>query len=457
MSTFQVASLFLKSQSLTFDDNYQGFYDNAWPILKKHNYPSVMYVHTGFVGNKNGLHPKMTWDTLKELVKDPLFTVGGHTVTHPEDLNMRPADEQEKELKDSKDALESQLGVKIEFLAYPNGSNGVDTQQISRKLGYKMAVTIVNTLAEESPNIMAIGRYVHTRLDKALEDWEKSVTGAPAAVVKIPFKTTKISYTKGQFAGTELRFVKGGHPKTVSSAARETVKEFADREGAVAGINGGFFAMAAIASTDNRMVGPLKTPDMATVTPDDSPERWEKIRNRPLVMWNDTEFAILPYQPDSMRDNDQFEYFLPKVTDVLMGGVWLVHEGAARDKEAQNTFAAKDIQDFRRRAWMGITKDGEFIAGAASASLTSARLAEALVEAGVQEAVLLDSGFSTSVVFDGKVKASGHSSADKPSRPIPHAIMIMGEKDPKSVDNEDLKSGSPGGAPRKKRKARKKE
>lgn len=443
-----------KAIVLTFDDNYQGFYDVAWPILKQNKYPAMMFVHSGYVGNTEGLHPKMSWATLKELIKDPLFTVGGHTITHPLDLNVRPSAEQTKELKDSKEALEKNLGITVDFLAYPNGSNSVETQQISRDLGYKMAFTIVNTQAEESPNIMAVGRYIHTRLDTALEDREKSILGAPAAIAKVAFKDEKVSYIKKQFAGVELRFIKGGHPKSVSSAARETVQEFVAREGAVAGVNGGFFAMAAIASDDNRMVGPLKTPDMPTVTPDDSPERWEKIRNRPLVMWSEKEFAIVPYQPDSMRDNDQFTYFLPGVTDVLMGGVWLVHGGEARSKLDQSVFAAKDIQDPRRRAWMGITKAGEFIAGAASESVSSAKLAEALAEAGAEEAILLDSGFSTSVVFDGKVKASGHSSADKPSRPIPHAIVVLGEKDPLSKDTEDLKTGSPGGESKKKRKKR---
>ena len=54
---------------LTFDDNYQGFYDVALPILRQYNFPAMMFVHTGFVGRKEGKHPKMSWDTLKEIIK----------------------------------------------------------------------------------------------------------------------------------------------------------------------------------------------------------------------------------------------------------------------------------------------------------------------------------------------------------------------------------------------------
>lgn len=429
-----------KAIVLTFDDNYQGFYDNAWPILKKYNFPAAMFVHTAYVGDTKGEHPKMSWDTLKELIKDPLFTVGSHTVTHYLDLKDKDEPTQREELEKSKRDLEQELGITIDFLAYPNGSNSEYTQLLSRELGYKMAFTIENGLAEESPNIMAIQRYVHTRLEKAMDEREKAVKGAPPAIFRGPLEAKPVRYETGKFEGVELRMTKGGMPKTVMSEGRDPVKTFVEKEGAVAGINGGFFAMSAIASTDNRMVGPLKTGTMDTIVADDGQYRWDKIRNRPLVMWSDKEIAILPYVPQNMRDPEQFLYFMPDVTDVFMAGVWLVRDGVARTKEEQSTFGASDIQDYRRRAWIGVTAEGEFVAGAATQSVSSEKLAAAIAAAGVKEAVLLDSGFSTSLVFNGKIKASGHSTPTTPSRPVPHAIVIMGEADATTDDATDLKS-----------------
>ena len=43
-----------KSIVLTFDDNYQSFYDLAWPIIQKYKHPVTMFVHTGFVGKTEG-------------------------------------------------------------------------------------------------------------------------------------------------------------------------------------------------------------------------------------------------------------------------------------------------------------------------------------------------------------------------------------------------------------------
>jgi biofilm PGA synthesis lipoprotein PgaB len=432
-----------KSIVLTFDDNYQSFYDLAWPVLKQHKFASAMFVHTGFVGKKEG-RPKMTWETLKELVKDPLFTVGGHTINHYEDLKDRDLITQRKELTVSKDDLEKNLDLKIKYLAYPNGSNGEDTQAIAQDVGYKMAFTIINTPAEESPNIFAVGRYVHTKYKKSLEEVNDAIVGAPAEVMRKEWKKdVSVRYVTGKFAGIPLKMVFGGHPSTVmSKTGRQTVKDFVHEASAVAGINGGFFALAAIDSADNAMVGPLKTAEMVQMTPDTATERWEKINNRPMVMWSENEFALLPYIPAQMNKNSQFEFFMKDYTDCFMGGAWLVHKGISRPADEQSAFAAQDIQDARRRAFIGITKAGEFVAGTATDSVSSEKLGVAIAKAGVEEAVLIDSGFSTSLVFNDKIKATGHSNRQHPSRPVPHAIVIRGTIDASTDDAEDLSSAT---------------
>jgi peptidoglycan/xylan/chitin deacetylase (PgdA/CDA1 family) len=423
-----------RSIVLTFDDNYQGFYENAWPILKKYSFPAAMFVHTGFVGNSTGDHPKMTYDTLRELVKDPLFTVGSHTITHPDDLSQLASFEQERELSESKAELEQQLGLTVDFLAYPNGKSNEATQELSRAAGYKMSFSIDNGLAEESPSIMCVSRYIHTRLEKALEDRERAVNGGALGIYRGTINPGPVQLQLEKVEGVRLAMIKGGAPETVMSDTREGVKDFVARTGAQAGINGTFFAMAAIASTDNRLVGPCKTRDQSVVYGDEEKSRWPKLRNRPVVMWGPTGFAIVPFQPETMRSDSAFRDFMPDVSDVFMGGVWLVHEGVPLSREAQNTYGSSDIQDARRRAAIGLDMDGNFVMVASKGSVSSAKLAEALAIAGLREAVLLDSGFSTSLVLEDKVLASGHSTASTPSRPVPHAIVVRGEVDPESSE-----------------------
>lgn len=414
-----------KAIVLTFDDNYQGFYDNALPLLEENRYPFVMFVHTGFVGDTKTSHPKMSWDTLRLLVKNPLATIGGHTVTHPE-LDTLPERLQRKELTDSKLALEKELGIKVRYLAYPVGKYDETSVRLAKELGYRMSFTIENQLAEESPGILTVGRYIHTRIEKAWEDRTLAFESAPAAASITPIQDAPVEYKELKVDRIRLALVYGGVPVSLNSSTRKGVLDFVKETNAVAGINGGFFDMASIAGKDNKMIGPFKSSDLPILIPDGFPFRWPKLRNRPVVIWGPTQFAIVPFQPEIMNSDQNFKDFMPDYTDVFLGGVWLIRGGVAQTRSQQNVFGPSDIQDARKRAFLGITSDGRFVIGATLNSASSSKLAKALEEAEVSDAVLLDSGFSTSLVYDGEIKAFGHSTATTPSRPVPHAIVIKG-------------------------------
>jgi exopolysaccharide biosynthesis protein len=87
----------------------------------------------------------------------------------------------------------------------------------------------------------------------------------------------------------------------------------------------------------------------------------------------------------------------------------------------------------RHRSYMGMMGDGRFVAGITQNRVDAVDLAQALVKAGVQDAVLLDSGASTSLVYRGQ-----RLTAYEP-RPVPHAILIQ-TKEPVSdiLDNPAL-------------------
>lgn len=427
-----------KAIVLTFDDNYQGFYDRAYPILKQHNFPAAVFVHTGFVGDKKGAHPKMSWETLQELVKDPLITIGSHTVTHP-DLPTLSSDKQLEEMTKSKKDLEDHLGIVVDTFAYPEGKNDALTQGYARDAGYTLAFSIANGPAEESPSILCVDRWIHTRLESALDECERKTLGGADAVAQIPLKTGPIEFVDQKIDGARLVMLRGGTPETVVSQTRESVGEMVKRTGAAGGVNGTFFAMAAIASTDNQLIGPSMVHG-GPLLPDTQSSIWEKLRGRPMVVWGPTTLALIPYNPERMNDSLAYSDFMPDATDAFLGGVWLVRDGQARTKEALTTFGSRDIEDPRRRAAFGVDAEGRPVAACTRDSVSSSRFAEILAQAGLREAVLLDSGFSTSLVLGDKVLASGHSTATTPSRPVPHCIVLRGEVDPTSETTADKAS-----------------
>lgn len=423
-----------KAVVLTFDDNYQGFYDNALPILKKYNFPAAMFVHTDFVGSKQG-RPKMDWPTLQELSKEGLVTIGSHTLSHPADITALPGSEQEHEIVESKKVLEQHLGRTVDYFAYPDGKNDATTQSIVKAAGYKMAFSTHYGPAEESPNIYAVNRYVQTKLDQALEDRATALSEAPAAVYEATIKNEPITYETSSPAGIDMTFIKGGFPSSRRSQAREGVLDFVREAGASAGINGTFFAMAAVSGTSNEMVGPCYASNEREWVPDNVPERLEKIRNRPMIVWGPKKLAIFTFQGGQMNSPDPIKDFMPDFTDAFVAGAWIVHDGQARTQSEMETYGASDLMDTRKRAFVGIMADGTMVLGASKGSVASDQLARAAAAAGVQEAVMMDSGFSTSLVYGDKVVASGHSTPTDPSRPVPHAIVLTGTlaTDPNSI------------------------
>jgi peptidoglycan/xylan/chitin deacetylase (PgdA/CDA1 family) len=417
-----------KSVVLTFDDNYQGFYDIAYPILREKNYPAAMFVHTNFVGDKKKPHPKMSWETLQSLDAEGIVTIASHTLSHPL-LSKLSVEAQDRELMESKALLEEKLGHPVPYFAYPEGDGDSVTFDAVKRAGYTMAFTIANGPAEESPGILRINRFIHTRLEKAWKECEEAAVNAPAAVVELGVNPAPVTLQVAEFAGTKLGMVRGGLPAAVQDpdGSRKSVGEFVQlRPGAVAGMNGTFFANSQLRGTDNTMIGPCLTSQEGIFRPEKDPTRLVKLRNRPLVVWGPTGIAVVPFNDAIMNDEMSLRTFMPDMTDCFLGGAWIVHAGMARTKEEMSAYSARDFNDPRRRAFFGVTADGQVVLGGSLEVVTTEKLAEAVAEAGVQEAVLMDSGFSTSIVYDGKIIVTGHTAKNLPSRPVPHSIVLAG-------------------------------
>jgi peptidoglycan/xylan/chitin deacetylase (PgdA/CDA1 family) len=85
----------------------------------------------------------MTWDEIASLAKDPLVTIGAHTVNHPM-LGKVSEEAVRSELKMSRSAIEARLGIRPQHFAYPVGdatSAGPREFRIAADLGFKTAVT----------------------------------------------------------------------------------------------------------------------------------------------------------------------------------------------------------------------------------------------------------------------------------------------------------------------------
>jgi len=118
---------------ITFDDGYADFATSAWPILRDHGFPALVFVPTGKIGRREdwrgasaGKRALMDWSTVAELTRSGI-EFGGHGVTHADLTRLAPV-ERDGEIAGSARDLEGRLGVRPRAFAPPYGRLNADTR-----------------------------------------------------------------------------------------------------------------------------------------------------------------------------------------------------------------------------------------------------------------------------------------------------------------------------------------
>ncbi|MFH0908149.1 MAG: polysaccharide deacetylase family protein [bacterium] len=85
----------------------------------------------------------MDWEQVRQLARDPLVTIGAHTVSHVP-LARLNEDDMMREMAGSRQRLEDRLGIPVRHFAYPFGSSGAAGPRefaAAARAGFKTAVT----------------------------------------------------------------------------------------------------------------------------------------------------------------------------------------------------------------------------------------------------------------------------------------------------------------------------
>ena len=130
----------LKFAVVTFDDVPEDVYHNAYPYLNEHNIPFTLFVSQCYIDQPHFL----TKDQIMEMDRNPLCTVGAHTLTHP---FLRYSVNKGMELSESKRQLEELLGHEVLYMAYPYGKRQAVSHKIQRqamRAGYRCAFGTIN-------------------------------------------------------------------------------------------------------------------------------------------------------------------------------------------------------------------------------------------------------------------------------------------------------------------------
>lgn len=141
------ASLPERTLLITFDGGYAHLSERALPVLRRYRFPAVVFVATERVGERFTYEPDADtpealcdWEDLRVLESADV-SVESFGLTHQPLTGLSPGD-LEREVADSKAAIERRLGSRARLFAYPHGDPGADpaaTARVLRLAGYRAA------------------------------------------------------------------------------------------------------------------------------------------------------------------------------------------------------------------------------------------------------------------------------------------------------------------------------
>jgi len=121
-----------RTVGITIDDAYLSVYTEAWPRLRRAEFPFTLFVATDAIDRKFVSY--MSWDQLRDL-RDNGVTIGSQTASH---LHM-PANREDRNKEDlrlSNERFQGELGFTPDLFAYPFGEASTRIQEIVKEAGF---------------------------------------------------------------------------------------------------------------------------------------------------------------------------------------------------------------------------------------------------------------------------------------------------------------------------------
>jgi peptidoglycan/xylan/chitin deacetylase (PgdA/CDA1 family) len=120
---------------ISIDDAFLSVYREAWPRLRRANFPFTLFVATNPIDNR--LSDYMSWDQIRELAQAGV-TIGSQTASHPH-MAFNSQARNARELEKSNERFRAELGKKPSLIAYPYGEYSLAVGKVAREAGFGAA------------------------------------------------------------------------------------------------------------------------------------------------------------------------------------------------------------------------------------------------------------------------------------------------------------------------------
>ena len=179
--------------SLTFDDGYQNWVDQALPVLSELKLPAVFFVCSGIVGLEKSSADRfvrhrlrrtqclrtLTHSGFSELAKHPLIELGGHTWDHYDLGSNLSESDINKQIVSDRMQLQDWSGEEVKWFAYPFGASqncSLCSQEAVSSAGYEAAFTIQSRRVLPRGNQFLVGRDALS-MDVSINEWLDRLDG----------------------------------------------------------------------------------------------------------------------------------------------------------------------------------------------------------------------------------------------------------------------------------------
>ena len=149
--------------ALSFDDGYRDVAEHGLPVLERRGFRATVFVATGVVDGSAQYSwyarqpPVLGWSDIVTLDGGSALTFEAHTVTHP-NLTALAAGEAEREIADSKRALEARLGRAVTGFCYPAGVYGSRELALVARAGFAVATSCEPGANTPDTDLLALRR-----------------------------------------------------------------------------------------------------------------------------------------------------------------------------------------------------------------------------------------------------------------------------------------------------------
>jgi len=144
--------------SITFDNGYQEFYENVFPIITQKQYPATILISPSKVGRSTTMGTTkvdyMSWGTLKELRRNGII-IGAYEDA-AWNINDIPGDVVREHIVEYKKIIEDRLGEEVRYFGVKEGVPGPAIRDLLVTEGYDAFLTECPT--HRKPDLYAIGR-----------------------------------------------------------------------------------------------------------------------------------------------------------------------------------------------------------------------------------------------------------------------------------------------------------